>query len=401
MPVRKIERETMESFKPGWRRDRRTGRWYTYEIDYRDPDTGERRRRRGFVTEEEAKEFQRGLATSHELRRLGLVRGSVDLPELRDVLAARLGDLAIRRERVRSARVYRVFAGMFPDGFTVAHLRTRHFKEYAELRLSQGVKPETVNRELTAVRGALKAARVTFPALEDWEAPKGWWCAPAERVKRQRVIGEDEERKVLGWLREPRREGELEKAHLARKRTALIVGFALLTGLRHGEIVGVRKADVKKDELAVFRPKTKVWTVFPLTEEMRRIVGEASELFPGEYVFSVKGVVQGKTWTMLRQACEAVGVAYGRGSGLVLHSARHTFISRLMHAGVDIATIQSFSSHSDAGMVMKYSHATDETRRRALDALAGGSDEELERIWRQVREGEMDLETFKRQVSKN
>ena len=48
MSIRKVERETLDKFKPGWKRNPKTGLWYTYEVDYLDPETGVRRRRRGF-----------------------------------------------------------------------------------------------------------------------------------------------------------------------------------------------------------------------------------------------------------------------------------------------------------------------------------------------------------------
>lgn len=397
MSIKRVERNALEKFKPGWKRDRRSGSWYTWQVDYY--EKGVRKRKRGFYSEDEAKAFLRDTIASEELERLGLVSKRTDFPTLREILEQYLGEIKTKRERIRSARVYRTFVGMFPADIAVDVLRTKHFKDYADKRLREKVKAETVNRELTTIRSALKRAYLAFPVLEDWEPPKGYWCEPEKRAKRERAISREDEEKVLAWLKAKRRTGELEKSHLARIRTAAIFEFALLTGLRHGEIVQVKKSDVGKKELTVFRPKTGATTVFPMTDDMKRVIAEASKLFTGEYVFSTGGIVQGKTWHILKKACEAVGVPYGRDSGLVLHSTRHTFVSRLVRAGVDIATIQSLSSHSDMGMVMKYSHTDSATKRKALDVLTKSQEKELRAIWKKVRDGSMDLETFLEKVS--
>lgn len=403
MPIRKVERETLDKFKPGWKRNPRTGLWYTYEVDYIDPETGARRRRRGFHSEQEAQKFVHDLGLSLEMRRLGLVARSTDTPPLRDVLQRAVGDLPTKRARVRATTVFRSFLGLLPDGVECSYLRTKHYKDYADARLRAGVRPETANRETAMVMAALKGAHLNFPQLEEWVPPKGYYASADRRKKKERIITADEQRRIVRRLRSPKAKGESVREAQARLRAALIFEFALMTGLRHGEIAGLRKSEVGEDEFTVWRPKTKVLTTFPLTDEMRRVVGEACELFEGEYVFSRSGQVMGRTWSTLRRACEAVGVPWGRDGGVVLHTARHTFITRLLQAGVDIATIQSFSSHSDREMVMKYSHATEETRRRALGAVTGGEgadEEELERIYEAVRKKKMSFEEFKRKIGR-
>lgn len=401
MSIRKVERETLDKFKPGWKKNPRTGLWYTYEVDYVDPETGVRRRRRGFHSEQEAQKFVHDLGISLEMRRLGLVAKSTDFPLLSDVLQRSIGDLATKRAKVRATTVFRSFLGTLPDHMTCDRLRTKHYKDYADARLRAGVKPETANRETAMVMAALKKAHLNFPELEDWIPPKGYYVAADRRKKKERVITGEEQERIVRWLRAPKCKGESERDVGARRRAALIFEFALMTGLRHGEIVGLRKSEIGKDEFTVWRPKTKVLTTFPLTDEMQRIVSEATELFPGDYVFSAHGRVMGRTWSTLKRACEAVGVPWGRDGGVVLHTARHTFITRLLQAGVDIATIQSFSSHSDREMVMKYSHATEDTRRRALGMLASEDDvseDELAEIYKAVRSKKMSFEEFKRKL---
>ena len=81
--------------------------------------------------------------------------------------------------------------------------------------------------------------------------------------------------------------------------------------------------------------------------------------------------------------------------GVSFHSLRHSFVTRLMQV-TDLATTQSFSSHSDESMVMLYSHATDERRRLAMQKLYGEQPEEqLDEIFTKIKSGDLDLDEFR------
>lgn len=51
------------------------------------------------------------------------------------------------------------------------------------------------------------------------------------------------------------------------------------------------------------------------------------------------------------------------------HCNRHTFISRLIMAGVDIRTAQEFAGHKTLSMTMRYAHLAPEHKREAIDKL--------------------------------
>ncbi len=44
------------------------------------------------------------------------------------------------------------------------------------------------------------------------------------------------------------------------------------------------------------------------------------------------------------------------GTGVSLHTLRHTFASRLVQAGVDLRTVQELGGWSDLSMVQRYAH---------------------------------------------
>lgn len=396
MSIKRVERDGLEKFKPGWKRDRRTGAWYTYQVDYY--EKGVRKRKRGFHSEQEAKEWLYEKATSERLEAIGLspVTGGL-MPTVRELFERKMSEEMTVRDRTFARRVLGTFVEMLPQDFPLGALRRKHFKDYIDLRVSQGVKPETANREMTVIAGTVNRAADWFAELEDWTPPKKYWAPDTSKKGRERVISPEEERKLIEWLTREKLIGEDRIHFRARMRTGLTIRFGLLTGLRHGEIASIKKKDVKGDVLRIYRGKTKVWSEIPITAEMREIIKEAAKLQEGDYVFTAKGKIHEKSYSVLRRACEAVGLEYGRhtAGGLLIHSTRHTFVTRLLRGGVDVATIQSLTSHSDKSMVMRYSHASSESKRKAVESLSGERKEvDWRQVWKDVRDGKMTRKAF-------
>jgi len=62
-----------------------------------------------------------------------------------------------------------------------------------------------------------------------------------------------------------------------------------------------------------------------------------------------------------------------KAAGLVdfrFHDLRHTAATRMADAGADAFTLAAILAHSDIRMTSRYTHATDEARRRAVETLA-------------------------------
>ena len=50
---------------------------------------------------------------------------------------------------------------------------------------------------------------------------------------------------------------------------------------------------------------------------------------------------------------------------------RHTFISRLVMAGVDLRTVQELAGHKEIRMKMRYAHLAPEQKRQAIGLFEG------------------------------
>ena len=68
--------------------------------------------------------------------------------------------------------------------------------------------------------------------------------------------------------------------------------------------------------------------------------------------------------TAFKNACNRAGI-----KNLTFHTLRHTFATRLVLAGVDLATVSKLLGHSSIHMTMRYAHPTPEALKNAVSKL--------------------------------
>lgn len=172
--------------------------------------------------------------------------------------------------------------------------------------------------------------------------------------------------------------------------------FVLQTGLRTGELVGLKWEDIdfsKKTmniqrsmeyrhstgEWRVGEPKSKSgYRVVPLTDEAfsilkdQKIKNKKIKVIPmewNEFVFLCrKGTpVKNSTYdTALSKICDKAGIPH-----FSMHILRHTFATRCIEAGMKPKTLQTLLGHSNIGITMNlYVHTTEEEKQREIDLVA-------------------------------
>jgi integrase len=72
-------------------------------------------------------------------------------------------------------------------------------------------------------------------------------------------------------------------------------------------------------------------------------------------VFTFKGKPIGSIRKAFNNACRRAGI-----KTLTFNTLRHTFATRLVLAGVDLATVSKLLGHSTIQMTMRYAHPTPE-----------------------------------------
>ena len=105
-----------------------------------------------------------------------------------------------------------------------------------------------------------------------------------------------------------------------------------------------------------------------LLDEALAIVQRASaNRLPGcEYLFHVDGKPLGPMLSELKRTCALLGIAYGRGKGIVFHDTRHSAITNLVAASVPEVVAMTISGHADANVFKRYNVRRDEVQAAAL-----------------------------------
>lgn len=152
-----------------------------------------------------------------------------------------------------------------------------------------------------------------------------------------------------------------------------LIRFGLNTGLRIGEIFGLRwaNADLEKGILNVFAPKTQKSRAVPINSDARKVLEYWALGRRNEFVFynpeTGEPFVDLKTGFGL--ACRKAGI-----EGVTWHTLRHTFASRLVDRGVDIVTVQQLLGHSSITVTMRYTHTNLDSKRAAVAKLENHGD---------------------------
>lgn len=184
--------------------------------------------------------------------------------------------------------------------------------------------------------------------------------------------------KLLTALFEPKREKESKADFANRRKVGQVFKFLLLTGARIGEIISLRweQIDFKEKLIQIIGTKSRFKSAqavryLELNQGLIEILRERQNLGKSEFVFSQNGKSVTHYYKIMEENCKRVGIKYGKYTqgGFVSHDARHTGITRMLQSGVDLATIGAITGHSDHHLILHYSHATRESRRKAVNVL--------------------------------
>jgi len=180
-----------------------------------------------------------------------------------------------------------------------------------------------------------------------------------EDIKRVRYLSEEEERALIGAAMED------STPFLYR-----IIRFALNTGMRKGEILGMRWEDVDfKNASAVIpapRAKGRRDRYVPLNTEAMAVLREIPT--PLDRSAVVFGNTLGRPQQCLERHWRRALVASGV-EDFHFHDLRHTYASRLITRGVDLAVLKELLGHRDFTMTLRYAHLAPSALKSAVMVL--------------------------------
>ena len=150
----------------------------------------------------------------------------------------------------------------------------------------------------------------------------------------------------------------------------IVIG--LETAMRKMEILRIRKEDVDLQRRVIFVPQAKAGSrEQPITQHLAEFLESHMAMLPEgtPWLFPSIAAKDGHT-TDVRKAFRRVVEAAGLNPDeIVRHTLRHTAITHLIQAGVDLPTVKRISGHKTLIMVERYAHQNGEHIQAAMDKL--------------------------------
>jgi integrase len=250
-----------------------------------------------------------------------------------------------------------------------ASLRYQHTAAI-RAQLQERYAPATANKLLAALRRVLREARrLRQISADDYDQAIDVRTIRAERLPRGRQVADAE---VVALMRVC-----ADDPTPAGARDAALIALLRGTGMRRAEVVALDLADYnpatgaitirsgkgRKDRM-VYAPAG----AHAALDEWIAIRGSAS----GPLFY---GIVKGGALVVRRLAAQAVAVvcaARAAEAGVAPftpHDMRRTFISALLDAGADIATVQRLAGHEDPATTSRYDRRGEAAKQRAVQLV--------------------------------
>lgn len=253
--------------------------------------------------------------------------------------------------------VLRTFLANVPEKPLVA-LQPSDIHGYTQTRIKAGIRPGTINRELSVISATVNhAARrwgvpVTNPVRYQWlkaEPPRLRYLTPEEAA---RLIA---------------------KAETLREDLADFIKLALHTGCRKNELLTLKWSDVSLERrYIILRPeqtKSNRRRAIPLNKTALQAMARLAQDNKTQWVFArrkngtVGERVKALDW-LFRKAVSLAGIEDFR-----IHDLRHTFASWLVSEGVELVKVRDLLGHTSIKMTERYAHLMPDRLHDAVETL--------------------------------
>jgi len=355
-----------------------------YKPKYKDPKTGKlvptstwwyEFSLAGQRIRESANTTRKTLATEAERnRRLELERAIVGtgaevrvsrIRRVRDLVKEYLEAYPInhRPESVRYVKSHLGVVSKALGDLMLVDLTEARMRSYIAQRLAAGVSGRTVNMEVGELSRAIG---------------KRW----SELWPNVRKL---EERKDVGKALTPQEEYNLVAAAWASKSPFLgpFVSIALMTGMRSGEILGLKwgQVDLQQSIVTVGQAKTRAGTgrLIPMNEDLETIFEDHAEWYEANvgviqadyHLFPIRRV--GSLYDPLTRMVDLTAAwdlaRIRAGVDCRFHDLRHCAATKMAEAGVSESTMLALMGHMSRAMLERYSHIRMAAKRSAVEAL--------------------------------
>lgn len=311
------------------------------------------------TTRTQAEEFIAKVKQDAKAGRLNLPKGRKLTFSFKETAEKYLHMLKEENGKDITTKTYRLKLHLIPffKEIPLSQINSFNIEQYKKHRLNVGAKPATVNRELATLSHLINKAI-------EWK----WFDHKSCSIKR---LNEGDGRLIYLTTEQIKRILEVAKHDQCPYIYPFIV-IGLQTSMRRMEILSIKLEHINLDRQIIYIPIAKsgareqpitLYLVNFLKSYLKTIDHQQIWLFPSKT--SKSGHVMNIEKSFRR-------VIIGAGLNpkeVVRHTLRHTAITHLVQAGVDLPTVQRISGHKTLQMVVRYSHQNGEHIRTAMNAL--------------------------------
>ncbi|MGO8945889.1 MAG: tyrosine-type recombinase/integrase [Syntrophobacteraceae bacterium] len=164
--------------------------------------------------------------------------------------------------------------------------------------------------------------------------------------------------------------------------TASLVKFGMLTGLRRGELFRLQWADVDIEHrlITLRAPKGGKTLTIPVSGEAIMVLETTGRVTLQKEAHSPEEVaeisefvfpnIDGSPRKSIRDPWESIKSKAKLPADFRFHGLRHSWASRMVSSGVDLAVVQTLMTHKHASTTERYAHLMPNALKRAAEASA-------------------------------
>jgi integrase len=312
------------------------------------------------VTRKQAEELIAKLRTDARHGRLNLPKGRKITFSFKEAAEKYLQRQQMEVAKNLSQKKYQLNIHLSPFFNTTPLSKISNFdiERYKKFRKDAGVKPSTINREL-AVLSHL------FNKAIEWQ----WLDKKPATIKRFK-----EEQTRITYLTVDQIDHLIKAAKEDyHPQIYLFIVIGLETAMRKMEILSIKITDINFQHNVINIPKAKAGArQQPMTNNLAEILKHyvQNNLDSNEtWLFPANNSKTGHTMNIEKAFRRVVKAAGLDAREVVRHTLRHTAITHLVQADIDLPTVKRISGHKTLQMVERYSHQNGRHIQAAMNKL--------------------------------
>ena len=293
-------------------------------------------------------------------------------PMDRNAAAVYIASLPAKSGQRTQAQALRVIAGMFNADLATMKWSALRYQHTAAIRaqLAKQYSPATANKIMSALRQALKQAWLLGDmSAEDYRRAIELKPITGETIPAGRELASGEISALMNVCQ--------ADTSPAGQRDAAIIGMLYAAGLRRQEIVNLSLGSFDRDsgQIVLTGKRNKQRTAYLTNGSLAAVIdwlevrgNNDDALFvainKGGRLDTSKPMTAQAIYNMLtKRAAEAEVKQFSP------HDMRRTFVSDLLDAGADIATVSKMAGHANVQTTARYDRRPEDAKRKAAGLL--------------------------------